>query len=104
MPSVAFDDELREYLEEVERGGRLRPARHRAVDPQRLRQHFLRRLRGVSETAASRHHAYWSDRLASLAAFVEQLPAGAAPTGAEDAQRLANQLIDAAVDKVIAGQ
>jgi signal transduction histidine kinase len=81
---VAFDEELRAYLEAVEQ-----LVRHRHVDEGSLREHFRDRMRGleIDPDLVRAHFEEWSPRIEELARYVETLPPRDAPV--QDAEALA---------------
>jgi signal transduction histidine kinase len=103
---VAFDEELRTYLEEIERAASAKAlVRHRRVDEGSLRRHFLERLRELESggrstsgqggpTVARERFEEWSPRIARFARFIEALPLQDAPVEESAALAFACSALD----------
>jgi signal transduction histidine kinase len=93
---VAFDEELRSYLESLERAAQEVPVRRRHVDGAALRQHFLDRLRELerSQEVVRKLFDQWSPRIEELARYVENLPLQDAPIEEAAALAFARSALD----------
>lgn len=94
---MAFDEELRSYLESLERVAQDKePVRRRRVDAVALRRHFLERLRELkgNPTIVQRLHAQWSSRIDDFARYVEELPQQDAPVDEKSALAFARKALD----------
>lgn len=100
---MAFDHELRGYLERLARDaqGAQEQAPRRRIDPEALRRHFLERLRGLEGSASELHvqaqFDAWSPKLPQLVRYLEALPREAAPTDAGGALAFARRVLDRAM-------
>lgn len=99
---MAFEAELRGYLERVaegERAGREPP--QRSIDEGALRAYFLNRLRTLEASGeyfrVAELHRIWSPWLRRFARYIATLPASAAPASAADAQVFAEHALELAM-------
>lgn len=101
---MAFDQEVRDYLEEVDRRlhGQALP-HHRQVDVSALRVHFLDRLRELEQSAAPPFiedlFRTWSPKLARFVRYLEELPSQAAPLDERGAFAFACRVLDVALQR-----
>lgn len=100
---MGFEQDLRAYLEGVEREATIREApAPRQIDEHELHRHFLQRMRELERTdrAWSVRQLFdeWSGRLAGFARYIERLPAQAAPNDRQGAHAFANGALDQALD------
>ena len=103
---MAFDEELRSYLEEIERAASAKAhVRHRRVDEGSLRRHFLDRLREVEAggrspfgqsgpTVARKLFEEWSPRIARFTRYIQALPLQDAPVEESAALAFACRALD----------
>ena len=101
--AVTFDQEVRDFLEEVDRRPRsLKPLSSRHIDVGALHEHFLIRLRELeSEVATDRVDELfgeWSPKqLALLAHYLEGLPNHVVPSDDDKALAFARDVLDQAL-------
>ena len=101
---MAFDQEVRDCLEEVDR--RLREQatpHHRQIDASALRTHFLDRLRALERDASppivEELFRTWSPKLVRFARYLEELPGQAAPLDEQGALTFACRVLDVALQR-----
>ncbi|HWU91380.1 MAG TPA: hypothetical protein VN253_29135, partial [Kofleriaceae bacterium] len=99
---MAFDHELRGYLERLARDAPAQePAVRRRIDQDALRRHFLERLRELEPRTSELHvqalFDAWSPKLSELARYLEALPQEDAPTEADGALAFARRVLDRAL-------
>ncbi len=100
---MAFEQDLRAYLEALEREAPADPAlplRH--VDEHELHRHLLDSLRGLEKVATpavvKQRFEDWSKKLARLARYLETLPRQLAPVDREGANGFARRVLDQAIE------
>ena len=98
---MGFADEVRAYLEALDRTGSSVAVRHRYIDDQTLKAYFLGQLGSADQHLSSEYiaelHATWLPKLAELAAYLERLPAADAPVDSESAHSFARRTLDIAM-------
>jgi signal transduction histidine kinase len=103
---VAFEQDLRLYLEALERESpaeAVRVSRH--IDEHDLHRHLLDRLRelenaGISARVVGQLFHEWPPKLARLARYLETLPTQLAPVSRDAARLFACRVLDQAIDRV----
>lgn len=100
---MAFDQEVRDYLEEVDRLPRAQdPSWHSHIDVNALRAHFLQQLREFERNAQPHHIAglfqEWSPKLARFAHYLEGVMQRGALLDEEKALAFACNALDLALN------